>query len=105
MRRIVTFLIMLMFVMAGLPIIGKILNWIFPGTGIGEVLIWFPSIFWTMFKEFILGDIMQEFGLYIFIAIILNGFGFIISKKTDNYIWQIVSLICSIIALITGNII
>lgn len=96
--------ITLIFVLVGLPVIGYVLNWIYPATGIGDFLIWFPSLFWTLFKEFELEDIAKSVILYLIIAGVLIGLGFNISKRTENKIWLFVSLIMTIVAIITGNI-
>ena len=96
--------ITLIFVLVGLPVIGYVLNWIYPATGIGDFLIWFPSLFWTLFKEFELEDIAKSVILYLIIAGVLIGLGFNISKRTENKIWLSVSLIMTIVAIITGNI-
>ena len=96
--------ITLIFVLVGLPVIGYVLNWIYPATGIGDFLIWFPSLFWTLFKEFELEDIAKSVILYLIIAGVLIGLGFNISKRTENKIWLFVSLIMTMVAIITGNI-
>ena len=89
----------------GLPTIGSFLDWIYPGTGIGDIFRWFPSVFWILFKQFELEDTAKSLALYLIIAGVFIGLGFTVSRKTENNIWLLVSLIMTIVAIVTGNII
>ena len=55
---------------------------------------------WSVFREFFLQDIVKKYVMYIglFLAVCIV-FG-CVSKKTENILWNLVSLICAIIEII-----
>ena len=105
MRYISGFVITFIFIMVGLPLLGVIIELFLPGSGIKELFLFIPRMVWMLFKQFELENSLNTFGLFIVIALILNGFGIYISKRKENYIYEVIALILSIIGLVTGSII
>lgn len=104
MKKLRNIVVVILFVAIGLPALGYLLKWLFPGTALGEAIIGISSIMWTIFKEFELGDMLQSVVLYIVIALALMAFGFTMIRKTESKVWIFVSLLMMIIAIITGDI-
>ena len=105
MRKIKGILIILFMLLVVLPIIGKLLGAVYPESIIEEVFMWFPQLFWTVFKQFKLKSFLLSSGLFIVIAIILNGAGMYISRKKENIIYEIIALILTIIGLCSGSLV
>lgn len=76
-----------------------ILTLVFPILREPMYLIWFSIV--RVFEAFFMQDIIQEWGLYIVIAIVVFFLGGSISVKTERKIWVIVSIILDLILLST----
>ena len=104
MKKLISIFAIILFMWIGLPALGYLLKWLFPDILIGEAIIGISSMMLTIFKQFELGDLLQSAGLYIAIAVIALGFGITITRKTENRIWMIVSLLTAVLAIMTGQI-
>ncbi len=76
---------------------------------VGIVVLFFPLLkdpmhvlffaIWSVFREFFLQDIVKKYvmytGLFLVVCIV---FGYV-SKKTENKLWNLVSLICAIVEI------
>ena len=76
-----------------------ILTLVFPILREPMYLIWFSIV--RVFEAFFMQDIIQEWGPYIVIAIVVFFLGGSISVKTERKIWVIVSIILDLILLST----
>ena len=90
--------------MVVVPLLGIVFELFLPGLGIKEVFFFMPKMVWMIFKQFELENTLNTYGLFILIALFLNGLGIFISKKRENYIYEIIALILSIVGIATGSI-
>ena len=104
MRHIKRFIITFIFVLVGLPLIGALLESFMPGSGIKELFFFFLQTTWRLVRNFALENTVNKYGVFIVISIIFNGLGIYISKKRENFIYEVIALILSIIGLAKGSI-
>ena len=105
MRHIFSFIILLLFMFCGLPLMGIALELFIPNLGFKEFFLFIPRTIWKIFKEYQLASMLETHGIYLIVALILNCLGIYISKKTENRIYEIVILFVSIIGLASGSIV
>lgn len=102
MNRVKNFIIVLIFVLVGIPAIGCLLNMAVPG--LGEIFAFFGNMLWQLIKEYVLVDKLQMYGLYIVMLIALNCIGIYLSRKQENALYEIITLVLSFVGIATGNI-
>lgn len=61
-----------------------------------ESMCFLRNTIWTVFREFFLWDVVKEYGIYIGLFIIASIICGYVGRKTENFLWNIVSLICVI---------
>jgi len=74
--------------------------WI-PGTK--DITLFLVKIVFQIFVQFELSDLVLNIVIYLLLGFILSSIGIYYSRKTDNKLWEIATLLVSIIGLLSGS--
>ena len=102
MSKISNFIIVLIFIIIGIPVFELIANLFVPG--LGDVFLFMHRTIWMVIKNYVLEDKLVQYGLFLLLFIFLHIGGIYMSKKEENVLFEIVAIIISVVGVVTGNI-